>query len=102
MRGSGSIPAWTGETVRVSPMRQLIQVYPRVDGGNGVRIAAPDGVDGLSPRGRGKHTDEGTAAYRRRSIPAWTGETVMGILLDTDAEVYPRVDGGNSGRYSLT
>ena len=71
------------------------KVYPRVGGGN--RQPRMDGAErqGLSPRGRGKRARPHSQRELFRSIPAWAGETERGRDVDGDAEVYPRVGGGN-------
>ena len=73
--GKRSIPAWAGETGknnRCSPQRK---VYPRVGGGNPWRVALSWPAAGLSPRGRGKHTEALDRIALHGSIPAWAGET---------------------------
>ena len=73
--GMGSIPAWAGET-RVPEWRPRgREVYPRVGGGNDAGIAPGGVAGGLSPRGRGKPPHGADGRPRRRSIPAWAGET---------------------------
>ena len=55
-------------------------------------------IAGLSPRGRGKHPPIRCGNGRRRSIPAWAGETQptrQGVRLYW---VYPRVGGGNPAK----
>ena len=53
--GMGSIPAWAGETHGDSVSASNGKVYPRVGGGNFIAAIGVEGVEGLSPRGRGKH-----------------------------------------------
>ena len=50
---------------------------------------------GLSPRGRGKPWAAAAAYSRRRSIPAWAGETLAANADSARIAVYPRVGGGN-------
>ena len=50
---------------------------------------------GLSPRGRGKHSNPQSATIRKRSIPAWAGETPALRAVVGGFAVYPRVGGGN-------
>ena len=72
---AGSIPAWAGETAwRVQALPE-VGVYPRVGGGNHISALTRMGVQGLSPRGRGKLLPAGTTRNRQGSIPAWAGET---------------------------
>ena len=70
-----SIPAWAGETQHDRDQADDPEVYPRVGGGNHLPSAAECDAEGLSPRGRGKHISLRWRRRRRRSIPAWAGET---------------------------
>ena len=74
-RSRRSIPAWAGETGRLS--------YTGSASG------------GLSPRGRGKPIVSGESSSPSRSIPAWAGETRPTSTIADAARVYPRVGGGN-------
>ena len=91
-----SIPAWAGETARLFGIRALPAVYPRVGGGNAGRAAYHPSARGLSPRGRGKPARRNMSRGRRRSIPAWAGETITAARKTSPQEVYPRVGGGNA------
>ena len=71
----GSIPAWAGETDPRSPAYRASRVYPRVGGGNRSPQSRIQGIQGLSPRGRGKPRNSGALSAPFRSIPAWAGET---------------------------
>ena len=73
-----SIPAWAGETFCRRSSRGDVAVYPRVGGGNNAQSRRTIPSGGLSPRGRGKHRAVIAYAKRRRSIPAWAGETAAG------------------------
>ena len=73
--GSGSIPAWAGETRVIAPLRYMCLVYPRVGGGNAMALSDARKFGGLSPRGRGKPGTGVAAVKSCRSIPAWAGET---------------------------
>ena len=77
--------------------RGQAQVYPRVGGGNALYSDFGICVEGLSPRGRGKLKRAWNAGGRRRSIPAWAGETRPARLYRRKRGVYPRVGGGNCG-----
>ena len=90
-----SIPAWAGETVTPLGRPDRAMVYPRVGGGNwDLTIRSMIG-SGLSPRGRGKRAGRPGHPPRRRSIPAWAGETRVQAVLGVVKRVYPRVGGGN-------
>ena len=94
-----SIPAWAGETPPQSPYRRSPSVYPRVGGGNR-RIRWGQGwLQGLSPRGRGKHRPATSDRTSERSIPAWAGETSSVRTSMASCAVYPRVGGGNNGEH---
>ena len=103
-RGSGarktdskrSIPAWAGETHWLTQKEAAGMVYPRVGGGNPGGRLGPGPVNGLSPRGRGKPAFLHARRLRRRSIPAWAGETATATARPLAMEVYPRVGGGNN------
>ena len=93
--GAGSIPAWAGETCQAYFMAISSKVYPRVGGGNRRALLDARNSEGLSPRGRGKLDENASGDNRRRSIPAWAGETREGEGGRQGARVYPRVGGGN-------
>ncbi len=50
----GSIPAFTGETRRITSCPVRCKVYPRIHGGNEAGAGLGVGVGGLSPHSRGK------------------------------------------------
>ncbi len=93
--GSGSIPAWAGETSAPLSRAHLQRVYPRVGGGNQLRGNLCMRYRGLSPRGRGKRLDPALPSAAGRSIPAWAGETCRMPITASAIAVYPRVGGGN-------
>ena len=113
-----SIPAWAGKpsSGRSAPSRP--RVYPRVGGETASLTIGSYVPRGLSPRGRGNHTDDRGTVYRKRSIPAWAGKPAPGRCAagsipawagkprsargrPDQAEVYPRVGGETSPRSSL-
>ena len=69
-----SIPAWAGEPMSLSFQTSDSTVYPRVGGGTRCGRHRPLRLSGLSPRGRGNHTNTNPASLLLRSIPAWAGE----------------------------
>ena len=91
---TGSIPAWAGETEAITAEDCPQRVYPRVGGGN-LLLVGLFFLSGLSPRGRGKLYRAGVGVGKRRSIPAWAGETGTRGGIVGNARVYPRVGGGN-------
>ena len=76
-------------------MGRAAGVYPRVGGGNPYSSGCARKARGLSPRGRGKRVPATGTGRRRRSIPAWAGETGPPAANPGPARVYPRVGGGN-------
>ena len=96
-----SIPAWAGETHKLAYLALQKSVYPRVGGGNATIAASGVPRSGLSPRGRGKRIAQIANSRRRRSIPAWAGETLIALLINNNFRVYPRVGGGNPNALRL-
>ena len=94
-RVRGSIPAWAGETLLSCSAADTMRVYPRVGGGNALRLTRLMPYAGLSPRGRGKPRLASAQNAKDRSIPAWAGETHDRLHEALLAKVYPRVGGGN-------
>ena len=90
-----SIPAWAGETPYADILAAMSRVYPRVGGGNILHCWDGGGVEGLSPRGRGKLHPAVGQPQGRGSIPAWAGETPALRHRRIQQRVYPRVGGGN-------
>ena len=69
-----SIPACTGEPLRLISRTASRKVYPRVYGGTGELLASITSREGLSPRVRGNPPYSPRLGARRGSIPACTGE----------------------------
>ena len=90
-----SIPACAGETRSPGRRRRRARVYPRVCGGNVVKVWMANGIAGLSPRVRGKRVVDPRYPGYLRSIPACAGETPRVSSPSCGAGVYPRVCGGN-------
>ena len=95
-----SIPAWAGEPCRVLRIIVQVQVYPRVGGGTVLTTVQESAQEGLSPRGRGNQEGNMSETGNERSIPAWAGEPCRTTGRSSYCEVYPRVGGGTSGRWS--
>ncbi len=91
----GSIPAWAGETAPDILGLPVVEVHPRVGGGNNPNTVAPPEMAGPSPRGRGKHPSPRQQTREGGSIPAWAGETAARTPTPRCAGVHPRVGGGN-------
>ena len=64
-------------------------------GGNRPKPNIPRPPGGLSPRGRGKRDEGFPINAPVGSIPAWAGETYLGVGVTSRPQVYPRVGGGN-------
>ena len=64
-------------------------------GGNKESRSSAVRINGLSPRGRGKHYLPTGGVIGIGSIPAWAGETLAQPALGSHIVVYPRVGGGN-------
>src|SRR5690606_21651622 len=71
----GSIPAYAGETLLLPspPVRETVD--PRVCGGNKEAKALQVIREGRSPRMRGRRDSRSQGPGRRRSVPAYAGET---------------------------
>ena len=69
------IPAWAGNTRLTRPISSRNAVHPRVGGEHRLQTAAPLGIDGSSPRGRGTLSGHMIGKPSRRFIPAWAGNT---------------------------
>ena len=89
-----SIPACTGEPVRVPEHQHDGQVYPRVYGGTAERVYPARQGYGLSPRVRGNRPKPRRGDDKGGSIPACTGEPLRCSGACNAAGVYPRVYGG--------
>ena len=93
-----SIPAYAGETSNAVSDSKTMTVDPRVCGGN-PRSACKSCVSaGRSPRMRGKLIEVGDSVRKRRSIPAYAGETRRAVRQGLEQGVDPRVCGGNPRR----
>ena len=94
-----AIPACAGETVPRPAIRKSIWVYPRVCGGNRVRLGYRYQNGGLSPRLRGKRPAVRHIRLPFRAIPACAGKTGRRQSAQKECRVYPRVCGGNLGNF---
>ncbi len=93
--GGGSIPAWAGETLRITAAAHSSTVDPRVGGGDPWMAPRPRCRGGRSPRGRGRPQQGAILGGCWGSIPAWAGETPASRRSSTLAMVDPRVGGGD-------
>ncbi len=73
----------------------MVEVYPRIHGGNVGRCVSRASTAGLSPHSRGKPPTLPSQQSSRRSIPAFTGETILALYFIPLVWVYPRIHGGN-------
>ena len=96
IRVDGSIPANAGETCRCQRSSASSRVYPRERGGDGPILPQALGVEGLSPRTRGRPVATRRTGTGTGSIPANAGETSRSLRERTRWRVYPRERGGDS------
>ena len=89
----GSIPAWAGKPVALTPPEICTRVYPRVGGETYGAVEGRRTETGLSPRGRGNRGEEAKDAAHQGSIPAWAGKPGRPSPPRPTAAVYPRVGG---------
>ena len=94
--GTGSIPAWAGETAFAEPPNCVSRVHPRVGGGDLIAVNRATASTGPSPRGRGRLEARRQVNPYARSIPAWAGETFPHRPASADCPVHPRVGGGDA------
>ena len=74
-----------------------MRAHPRVGGENSHCERQGIGVEGSSPRGRGKHNHLRKYLRKKRLIPAWAGKTVDIVRAVTLVAAHPRVGGENCG-----
>ena len=90
-----SIPACAGEATPQEHTTREVEVYPRVCGGSSAPSSSAPASRGLSPRVRGKRTDDHHSFLWPGSIPACAGEALSAAFSRPWAWVYPRVCGGS-------
>ena len=90
------IPAWAGNTPRVTRSQSANAVHPRVGGEHRAKTNTPGTDDGSSPRGRGTRNKGLTPGSTTRFIPAWAGNTTRKTTLINESSVHPRVGGEHS------
>ena len=91
-----SIPASAGEANRRPLLKNASQVDPRERGGSALLTFAAIGVEGRSPRARGKQDQSRNGRSLTRSIPASAGEACLRRLRTRRRKVDPRERGGSS------
>ena len=89
------IPAWAGKTSWRSAPRPSTAAHPRVGGENQGSASRVLGVQGSSPRGRGKRQAGRREAHADRLIPAWAGKTCDWRPSTPGTWAHPRVGGEN-------
>ncbi len=90
------IPAWAGNTARLTSLKRRNAVHPRVGGEHAVAAHFCHLSAGSSPRGRGTHGALDCGLWLRRFIPAWAGNTIVKISESRAVTVHPRVGGEHS------
>ena len=91
----GPIPASAGETWAATAPKHTARAYPRECGGNQQLGRAPNEMEGLSPRVRGKRCFYSRFGVLGGPIPASAGETRFRAWKATAHGAYPRECGGN-------
>ena len=77
------------------------RVYPRAYGGTLARDLVYSAAVGLSPRVRGNLLERRHLYHGLWSIPARTGEPLIGAFDRAEVLVYPRAYGGTTAPYGL-
>ena len=70
-----NIPAYAGKTHTTGGKPQRDWEHPRVCGENAEPVTGRGGLEGTSPRMRGKPGTQPTNEHDRRNIPAYAGKT---------------------------
>ena len=98
---SGIIPAYAGNTFRLSRLGGRLRDHPRVCGEHRSRTGnIPDGT-GSSPRMRGTQHRWQDRLAARGIIPAYAGNTSVGTSLTVNSGDHPRVCGEHGGRIDV-
>ncbi len=92
---AGPIPAYAGETMSGALQAPLFGAYPRIRGGNYAAQLRTAWREGLSPHTRGKRYQADGSRNTCGPIPAYAGETLLGIASLSATRAYPRIRGGN-------
>ena len=90
-----NIPACAGKTVPSPLRRSCSSEHPRVRGENLDDWRQLVGIEGTSPRARGKHSPSMFSTSSSRNIPACAGKTVPSPLRRSCSSEHPRVRGEN-------
>ena len=93
--GIGSIPACAGETILCLAAVSVVQVDPRMRGGDDVASPDPTAGAGRSPHARGRRCCFPRPNSRSGSIPACAGETNRVVFAVRPSQVDPRMRGGD-------
>ena len=92
----GLIPAWAGKTTGSNAPSSSPWAHPRVGGENHTGRWAGRGLQGSSPRGRGKRPKQRTQFLVLGLIPAWAGKTLTRPPTTRTRRAHPRVGGENA------
>ncbi len=98
--GGGLIPACAGKTVGVRVFSIGQWAHPRMRGENLVWCSSTCAAGGSSPHARGKRSENGPGAQRRRLIPACAGKTDQAYAPLLVTRAHPRMRGENTNRIS--
>ena len=91
------IPACAGKTTSRTQTAGASEAHPRVCGENALSRGLIHGLEGSSPRVRGKQTHGRRPGIEPRLIPACAGKTGSTIRYRRHGWAHPRVCGENSG-----
>ena len=91
--GNGIIPAYAGNTIRISQKPLTGRDHPRVCGEHKRRVILAVRAGGSSPRMRGTPDHFGSARWRYGIIPAYAGNTCLSSLRRFATGDHPRVCG---------
>ena len=92
------IPAYAGNTVTFFDAVYMCADHPRVCGEHQCKAPCPPNVHGSSPRMRGTLVHYGPHGPRRRIIPAYAGNTFIGVTRSRNRPDHPRVCGEHPRR----
>ena len=92
-RGVGIIPAYAGNTNWLPPAGMTLEDHPRVCGEHNVRLHWCPPFWGSSPRMRGTLPADEASAVVTGIIPAYAGNTPVGMVISTLTRDHPRVCG---------
>ena len=94
----GLIPAGAGQTFLRYSAVKASKAHPRGCGADALSKAVRDGIEGSSPRVRGRHLRVGGTEWEKGLIPAGAGQTTGSGSGDTGTGAHPRGCGADSSQ----